>query len=99
MFVGPAAGHAPHHRQRVLRRRTAMLPGAGLTHPQLGVLAATPMDREDDLTRIIVDIDDDVGDQRPKQLLASPHRDTGRIPGRRQIVRHVGKGVRVDCDI
>jgi len=57
------------------------------------------MDREDDLTRIIVDIDDNVGDQRPKQLLASPRRDTRRIPGRRQIVRQVGEGVRVDHDI
>jgi len=57
------------------------------------------MDREDDLMRIIVDIDDNVGDQRPKQLLASPRRDTWRIPGRRQIVRQVGEGVRVDHDI
>jgi transposase len=99
MFVRPATGHAPHHRQRVLCRRTAMLPGPRLTHPQLGVLASAPMDREDDLTRNIVDIDDDVGDQRPKQLLASPRRDTRCIPGRRQIVRQVGEGVRVDYDL
>jgi hypothetical protein len=57
------------------------------------------MDRENDIARIIIDIDDDVGDQRPKQLPASAHRDTGRIPGRRQIVRQVGEGVRVNRDI
>ena len=99
MFVRPAAGHAPHHRQRVFCRRTAMFPRPRLTHPQLGVLASTPMDREDDIACVIIDIDDDVGDQRPEQLLASTHRDTGRSPGRRQILRQVGEGVRVDGDI
>ena len=57
------------------------------------------MDRKDDLARIIIDVDDDVGDQGPKQLLACAHRDTGCIPGRRQIVRQVGEGIRVDRDV
>ena len=76
-----------------------MLPSPRLTHPQIGVLASTPMDREDDIARLIIDIDDDVGDQRPKQLLASAHRDIGRISGRRQIFRQVGKSVRINGDI
>ena len=35
----------------------------------------------------------------PKQLLASAHRDTGRVPGCREIVGQVGEGIRVDRDI
>jgi len=50
-------------------------------------------------SRIIIDIDDDVGDQCPQQLLAGTHRNTWRIPGHRQIVRQVGEGARVDFDI
>ena len=99
MFVRPAAGHAAHDRQRVFGRRAAMFAGPWLAYAQLGVLASTPMDREHDIARIIVDIDDDVGDQCPQQLLASTHRNIRRIPGRRQIVRQVGEGARVDLDI
>jgi hypothetical protein len=41
------------------------------------------MDREHDLAHLIVDIDDNVSDQRPQQLLAGTHRNTRRIPRRR----------------
>ena len=54
-----------------------MLAGSRLAHAQFGVLAATPMDRKDDLARIVVHVDDDIGDQGPQQLLACAHRDAG----------------------
>jgi hypothetical protein len=63
------------------------------------VLSATPVDREHDVAHIIIDIDNDVGDQRPKQLLACPHRHVRGCPSRRQIVREVGEGPRIDSDI
>ena len=96
VFVRPPPGHAAHDGQRIFGRRATMLAGSWLTDTQLGVLTATPMDRQHDLTRFIVDIDDDVGDQRSQQLLAGAHRNTRRVPGRRQIVRQVGEGARVD---
>lgn len=47
-----------------------MLPGSRLPHPKLRVLSAAPMDREHDVAHLVVDIDNDVSDQRPKKLLA-----------------------------
>ena len=64
-----------------------MLAGPGLAYAQLGVLAALPVDRQDDLTRRLVDIGDDLDDQRTKQLLARAHGDARRIPGRRRGLR------------
>jgi len=40
-----------------------MLAGLRLANPQLRMLAAAPMDRQDDLARRLVDIGDDVGDE------------------------------------
>jgi hypothetical protein len=40
-----------------------MLAGLRLANPQLRMLAAAPMDRQDDLARRLVDIGDDVGHQ------------------------------------
>jgi hypothetical protein len=34
MFVGPTAGHAPHHLERVIRRGTAMLASSWFAHSQ-----------------------------------------------------------------
>jgi hypothetical protein len=82
MFVGPTAGHATHHLQRVFHRRTAMLARSWLAHPQFGVLAASPMDREDDFPRFVIDIGDDVSNQGSQQLLTSAHADFGRVPRR-----------------
>jgi hypothetical protein len=63
MLVRPAAGHAAHHRQCVFRRRTAMLTGSRLAYSQFRVLAATPMDREDNFACLVVHINDNVGNQ------------------------------------
>ena len=49
VLVGPAAGHAPHDRQGVVGGAAAMLTGAGLAQPQLGVLSTLPMNNQDDL--------------------------------------------------
>ena len=51
-----------------------------LADSQLGMLAAAPMDRENHITSFMIDVDDDVGDQRPQQLLAGTHSDARRIP-------------------
>jgi hypothetical protein len=63
------------------------------------MLTSSPMDCEHNNARIIVDINDDVGDQRPQQFLASTHRNARCIPRRRQIVRQVCEGARIDLDI
>jgi len=82
MFVRPAAGHAAHDRQSVFGRCATMFTSPWLMDAQLGVLATTPVDREHDIARIIIDIDDDLGDQCPQQLLAGTHRNTRCIPRR-----------------
>ena len=98
MFVGPTAGHATHHLQRVFHRRTAMLARSWLAHPQFGVLAASPMDREDDFARFMIDIGDNVGNQSSQQLLTGAHADFGSVPRRRQLTCQVGKGIRSYLD-
>jgi hypothetical protein len=60
MLVRPAPSHAAHYGQRIVSRRTSVLPGPGFANAQFRVLAASPVDRENDVTDIIVDIDDDL---------------------------------------
>ena len=80
MLVGPTTGHAAHDRQSVFSRRATMFAGSWLAGTQFGMLAATPMDREYDVARIIVDIDDNVGDLCSQELLAGEHRNIRRVP-------------------
>ena len=98
MFVGPTAGHATHDLQRVVRRRTAMLACSRLAHPQFGVLAPSPMDREDDFARFIIDIGDNVDNQGSQQLLTGAHADFGSVPRRQQLACQIGKGIRSYLD-
>ena len=65
MLVRPTAGHAAHDCQCIVSCRATVFTRLWLANPQLRVLAAPPMDREHDVTHRIVDIDDDIGDQRP----------------------------------
>src|SRR3954468_16607284 len=50
------------------------------------MLAAAPMDREDDLARALVNVGDDVRVEGAQKLLAGAHRHAGRVPGRFEIV-------------
>jgi hypothetical protein len=45
------------------------------------VLTALPVDRQNDFTCRLVDIDNNIHDQCTNQLLAHAHGDTRRIPG------------------
>ena len=63
-----------------------MLAGFWFADPQLRMLAAAPMDRQDDLARRLVDIGDDVGNEGPQEPLASAHADDWRVPGGFEIV-------------
>jgi hypothetical protein len=47
-----------------------MLAGPGLAHAQLGVLATPPMYDEYDFTRLVIDVDDNIGNERSQQLLS-----------------------------
>jgi len=76
-----------------------MFSGSRLTHAQLGVLAAAPVNRKHDVTCLFVDIDDDVDDQSPQQLLACTHRDAGRIPSLGEVLCQIGKSIRIDSDL
>jgi hypothetical protein len=52
----PVMSHASHDGECRLRGATAMLAALGFADPQLRMLAAAPMDRQDDLARRLVDI-------------------------------------------
>ena len=80
VLVRPSGRHAPHHGEGLFGRAATMLAGLRLVHPQLRVLAASPMDRQDDLARRLVDVGDDVVDKGAEQPLACPHGHAGRVP-------------------
>jgi transposase len=63
VLVRPATCHTPHHGERLLGCAAAMLAGLRLADPQLRVLAAAPMDRQNDFARRVVDIGNNVGDE------------------------------------
>src|SRR5689334_14559258 len=95
VLVRPSRGHAPHHRQGLFGGAAAVLAGLRLADPQLRVLAAPPMDRQDDLARRLVHVGDDVGDQRAQQPLPGAHRDARRVPCGSEIIgqpREVRRG-------
>jgi hypothetical protein len=73
-----------------------MLAGFWFADPQLRMLAAAPMDRQDDLARGFVDIGDNVGDQGAQQPLARAHSDAWGIPCGVEIGRQAGEVWRDD---
>jgi len=81
MFVRPTSCHASHHRQRILGGCATMFACSRFAHPQFRMATAPPVDREDDLAHRILNIHDNIGNQRAEQLLARSHRHIGRIPG------------------
>jgi len=91
VFVRPSGRHAPHHGERLFGRPATMLAGLRLADPQLRVLAAAPMDRQDDLARRFIDVGDDVGDKRAEETLARAHGHARRIPCSVEIVGQPGE--------
>jgi IstB-like ATP binding protein len=63
-----------------------MFPGLWFAHTQLGVLAAPPMDRQDDVTRRLVNVGDDVDDKGAQELLTSAHGNVGSFPCGAEVV-------------
>lgn len=79
--IRPSRCHGSHDRQSLLRRTLAMLSGFGLANPYLGMLAPMPMDGQDHIARVVIDVRHNVLDERAQQLLTAAHIDTRRIPG------------------
>jgi hypothetical protein len=63
-----------------------MLASLRLADPQLRMLTAAPMDRQNDLTLRLVHVGDDVGHQSAQEPLASAHTDAWRAPGGFEVV-------------
>ena len=91
ILVRPSGRHRPYYGDRLVGRTAAMLAGVRLADTQLRVLAAAPMDRQDNLARRLVDIGNDVGDQGTQQPLARAHGDTWRVPCGLEIVGQAGE--------
>ena len=68
-----------------------MFAGFWLLDAQFRMLAAFPMDDENDLASGFVNIGDNLGDQSPHQLLACPHRRFRCFPGRGEIIGKSGQ--------
>ena len=68
-----------------------MLATLRLANPQLRMLAAAPMDGQHDFGRALVDVGDDIGDERAQELLAGPHGHGRGAPGHRQVFGQTGE--------
>jgi hypothetical protein len=69
VLIRPPARHALDNGEGFFGSAATMLAGFWLAYPQLGMLAAAPMNRENDLTRRVVDIGNDVGDECAQEPL------------------------------
>jgi hypothetical protein len=81
VLVGPSVSHTPYDSEGSFGGAACVLPAAGLTQTQFGMLSALPMNDHDDLARRLVDVDGDLIDQGTHQLLAAAHGDAGALPG------------------
>jgi transposase len=88
--VRPSRRHAPHHRKRLFRGAAAVFAGLRLADPQLRMLTAAPMDRQDNLARHLINICNDVGDKGAQEPLARAHGHARRVPRSVEIVSQPG---------
>ena len=70
VLVGPPAGHTSNHSKRLLGSAAAMFACFWLAYPQFGVLPSLPMNRQNDFTRLLIHVSDDVSNQGSHKLLA-----------------------------
>ena len=80
VVVGPAAHHALYDGHGFVSGSPAMFATLQLADPQLRMLTASPMDRQDDLAGLVVDIGEDIGDQGAHDALAGTHGYARRVP-------------------
>jgi len=85
ILVRPAACHTANHGQSFVRGAAVVFSGLGFAKSKLRVLAALPVDRQDDLTSSLVDDGGNLIDQRSQQLLTRAHGDTRALPGRLKV--------------
>jgi len=91
VLIRPAARHAAHNGEGLFGGAAAMLAGLRLADPQLRMLAAAPMDRQDDLARRLVDVGNDVGDKGAQEPLTRAHGHARRVPCGVEIVGKAGE--------
>ena len=94
--IVPAAGHAPHQRDRLRIGTPFRASAPGPSDAQLRVTAAVPVQHEHNLARRIVDVDDDFLDQDPDDALLQAHVRGGVVPERRQVLRERLQRARID---
>jgi transposase len=87
VLVRPAGRHAADDGQSVVRSAAVMLARTRLAEPQLRVLPALPMDGENDLAGLFIEVGGDLVDQRSQELLTSAHGHARGLPRRLEIFR------------
>ena len=71
VLIGPTGRHAADDGQGVVRGFTVVTARLRLAEPKFGMLAAFPVDDENNLARLIIDVGGDLVHQRSQQLRAS----------------------------
>jgi transposase len=91
IVVGPSSGHTTDDSQSIVGSSAAVFAGLGLPDPDLGVLTAPPVNRQDDVASHLVDVDNDVSDKGAKELLPGSHGDARRVPCGIEVLREIGE--------
>jgi transposase len=91
VLIRPAGRHAADDGQGVLWGATVVTARLRLAEPEFGMLSTLPMDDENDLPRLFIDVGGDLVHQRSQQLLASAHGDAGRLTRGLEIIGQARK--------
>ena len=89
--IRPSRCHGSHDRQGFFGRMLSMFAGFGLAHTHLRVLASMPVDGQDHIAHVVIDVRHDVLDERAQELLTASPIDTWRLPGGFKILREARK--------
>lgn len=95
--IGPTRRHGPHNCKGSFRCTLAMFAGVGFSDTKLGVLAAFPVDCQNDFAFLFVNISNDIGHEGAKELLAATHIDIRCPPGGLQVGGDAGEIGSWDC--
>lgn len=68
-----------------------MFASFGFANTQLGVLAAPPVDRQNNFTLLFIDVSDDIRHEGAEELLTATHIDVRRAPGSLQVGGNASK--------
>jgi len=86
LLIGEPAGHLTNDIQGLNGCAAPILTDWALFDPKLRMTATSPMDKQNDLSLLLIDINDDLADENLDDSLLQPHVRGRRVPNLRKIL-------------